>query len=85
MSPNVTCGVSLESYHQYLPPKKVSKIPKIECVQSGLPKNAKNHFGCLGPLGVKHCALFITLSLIPKGLRVFFLKTASKQPLLKTR
>jgi hypothetical protein len=32
--------------------KKVSKIPKIECIHSGLPKTAKSHFGRLGPLGV---------------------------------
>jgi hypothetical protein len=42
----------LESYHPYLPPQKVSKIPKIECIHSRLPKNAKSHFGRLGPLGV---------------------------------
>jgi hypothetical protein len=46
------CSVSLESYLPYLPPQKVSKIPKIECIHSGLPKNAKSHFGCLGRLGV---------------------------------
>jgi hypothetical protein len=44
----------LESYHPYLQAKKVSKIPKIECIHSGLPKTAKSHFGCFGPLGVKH-------------------------------
>jgi hypothetical protein len=43
----------LESYHPYLLLKKVSKIPKIECIHSLLPKNAKSHFGCFGPLGVK--------------------------------
>jgi hypothetical protein len=32
--------------------KEVSKIPKIECIYSGLPKTAKSHFGRLGPLGV---------------------------------
>jgi hypothetical protein len=47
------CSISLESYHPYLPPQKVSKITKIECIHSGLPSNAKSHFGCLGPLGVK--------------------------------
>jgi hypothetical protein len=30
MSPNVTCSISLESYHPYLPPQIVSKILKIE-------------------------------------------------------
>jgi hypothetical protein len=44
---------SLESYHPYLPPQKVSKFPKIECIHIRLPKNAKSHFGHLGPLGVK--------------------------------
>jgi hypothetical protein len=48
MSPNVICSVSLESYH----PQKVSKNPKVYCIHNNLPKNAKNHFGSLGPLGV---------------------------------
>jgi hypothetical protein len=52
VSPNVAWNGSLESYHPYLLLKKVSKIPKIECIHSLLPKNAKSHFGCLGPLGV---------------------------------
>jgi hypothetical protein len=52
VNPNATWNVSLESYHPYLPPQKVSKNPKIECIYNGLPKNAKSHFGCLGPLGV---------------------------------
>jgi hypothetical protein len=52
MSPNVAWNGSLESYHPYLPPQKVSKFPKIECIYSRLPKNAKSHFGRLGPLGV---------------------------------
>jgi hypothetical protein len=59
MTPNVTCSVSLESYHPYLPPQKVSKITKIECIHSGLPRNAKSHFGCLGPLGVNPKATFL--------------------------
>jgi hypothetical protein len=50
MSPNVTYGVSLESYHPYLQPQK---IPKIYCIHSTLPKNAKSHFGSLGPLRIK--------------------------------
>jgi hypothetical protein len=53
VSPNVAWSGSLESYHPYLQAKKVSKIQKIECIHSGLPKIAKSHFGCLGPLGVK--------------------------------
>jgi hypothetical protein len=32
---------------------KSFKILKIECIHSGLSKNTKSHFGCLGPLGVK--------------------------------
>jgi hypothetical protein len=58
MSPNVTCSDSLESYHPYLPPQKVSKISKIECIHSGLPKNVKSLFGCLGPLGVNYNTYF---------------------------
>jgi hypothetical protein len=53
VSPNVAWNGSLKSYHPYLPPRKVSKIPKIECIYSRLPKNANSHFGRLGPLGVK--------------------------------
>jgi hypothetical protein len=53
----------LESYHPYLQPQKVSKIPKIECIHSRLPKNAKNHCGRLGPLGVNR---FDTNYMIPK-------------------
>jgi hypothetical protein len=45
VSPNVTCNSSLESYHPYLLPQKVSKNPKIYCIYSSLPKPAKNHFG----------------------------------------
>jgi uncharacterized membrane protein len=40
---------TIHIYHH----KKVSKILKIECIYSGLPRNAKSHFGCLGPLEVK--------------------------------
>jgi hypothetical protein len=47
VSPNVAWSGSLESYHPYLQAKKVSKIQKIECIHSGLPKIAKSHFGCL--------------------------------------
>ena len=48
MSPNVTCRVSLKSYHPYPRPQKVSKILKIECIHGSLPKITKSH--C--PLGV---------------------------------
>jgi hypothetical protein len=44
---------SLESYNPYLLAQKVLKNPKIYCIHSSLSKNAKNPFGCLGPLGVK--------------------------------
>jgi hypothetical protein len=63
VSPNVAWNGSLESYHPYLAPQKVSKIPKIECIQSRLPKNAKSHFGRLGPLGVKKGCFEAILSL----------------------
>jgi hypothetical protein len=51
----------MESYHPYLP-QKVSKIPKIEWIHSRLPKNAKNHFGRLGPLGVSPFFLYFLRS-----------------------
>jgi hypothetical protein len=43
----------LESYHPYELLQKVSENPKIYCIHNSLPKNAKNRFGYLGPLGVK--------------------------------
>jgi hypothetical protein len=44
--------------------QKVSKNPKIYCIHSSLPKNAKSHFGFLGPLGVKCSVIeYPTLSL----------------------
>jgi hypothetical protein len=43
ISPNVTCSISLESYHPYLPPQNVSKILKIECIHSSLPRITKSH------------------------------------------
>jgi hypothetical protein len=58
MSPNVAWNGSLESYHPNLPPERVSKIPKIECIYSRLLKNAKSHFGHLDPLGVNFSFLF---------------------------
>jgi hypothetical protein len=57
MSPNVTCCVSLKSYHPYLQPQKVTKNPKIYCIHSSLPKNAKSCSSFLGPLGVNMVAL----------------------------
>jgi hypothetical protein len=50
---NAIWSVSLESYHPYLQPQKVSKNPKIYYIYNSLPKNAKTYFGSLGPLGVK--------------------------------
>jgi hypothetical protein len=44
--------------------QKVSKNPKIYCIHSSLPKNAKSRFGFLGPLGVK---LLEVKSLPPPG------------------
>jgi hypothetical protein len=52
MSPNVTCSISLESYHPYLPQQKNSKILKIECIHSSLPKNEKSRFGSHCPFAV---------------------------------
>jgi hypothetical protein len=40
--------------------KKVSKIPKIDCIHSGLPRTTKSHFGRLGPLGVNQTLQFLT-------------------------
>jgi len=53
LSPNVAWSSSLKSYHPYLHPEKVLKIPKIVCIHSTLPKIAKSNFGRLGTLGVK--------------------------------
>jgi hypothetical protein len=53
MNPNATWSVSLESYHPYQQPQKVSKNPKIYYIHSIVPKNAKSSFGSLGPLGIK--------------------------------
>jgi hypothetical protein len=53
MNSNVMCSISLESYNPYLHLQKVSKNPKIYCIHSNLPKNAKSCFGSLSPFGVK--------------------------------
>jgi hypothetical protein len=45
------------SYNPYLQ----AKISKIECIHSGLPKTAKSHFGCLGPLRVKNDTSFLEI------------------------
>jgi hypothetical protein len=36
--------LELESYHPYLVPQKVSKIPQTYCIHSILSKNAKKQF-----------------------------------------
>jgi hypothetical protein len=54
---------TIHIYHH----KKVSKIPKIVYIHNRLPKNAKSHFGRLGPLGVNN-----TYSLRPKLLDCFY-------------
>jgi hypothetical protein len=53
MNPNTTWSGSLDSYHPYLTPQKVSKNPQTYCVHNTLPKSAKSHFDSLRPLGVK--------------------------------
>jgi hypothetical protein len=53
MSPNVTCSVSLESYHQYLQPQKVSKIQKFSAFIAACPKSLNSIYGTHRPLGVK--------------------------------
>jgi hypothetical protein len=68
VSPNVVWNGSLESYHPYPPPQKVSKIPKIECIHNRLPKNAKSHFGRLGPLGVNNLAQVLYIPSMVKKL-----------------
>jgi hypothetical protein len=52
MNPNTTWSGSLESYHPYLAPQKVSKNPQTYCVHNTLLKSAKSRFGYLCPLGV---------------------------------
>ena len=52
VNPKVAWSDSLESYHPYPLPQKVSKNQKIYCIHSSLPKNAKNCFGFLRILRV---------------------------------
>jgi hypothetical protein len=61
LNPNATWSVSLENYHSYLQPQKVSKNPQIHCIHSHLPKNVKSHFGSLGPLGLKIPSKYIAI------------------------
>jgi hypothetical protein len=63
MNPNATWSASLESYHPYLQPQKVSKNPQTYCVYNTLPKSAKSHFGCLRSLGVKQYNILINYEL----------------------
>jgi hypothetical protein len=53
MSPNFMCSVSLESYHPYLQPQKVSRILKIYCIHSSLPRITNSTYETYRPLGVK--------------------------------
>jgi hypothetical protein len=48
MNPNTAWNGSLESYHPYLTPQKVSKIPQTHCIHNTLPKNATTIFAILG-------------------------------------
>jgi hypothetical protein len=52
VNPNATWSISLESYHPYLQPQKVSKNPQTYCVHNTLPKSTKSHFGYFRPLKV---------------------------------
>jgi hypothetical protein len=54
MSPNVMCSISLESYHSYLHPQKVSKNPKFIACIVAYPKPLIFVYGTHMPLGVKH-------------------------------
>jgi hypothetical protein len=69
----------LESYHPYLPPQKVSRILKIECTHSSLPRNAKSRFGSHCPLGVKHWEVTIT----SQNLVINFLRIIVGVPIFK--
>jgi len=53
LSPNVAWSSSLKSYHPYLHPEKVLKIPEKICIHSTVPKIAKSRFGRLGTLQIK--------------------------------
>jgi hypothetical protein len=53
MNPKTTWSGSLESYHPYLTPQKVSKNPQTYYVHNTLSKSANSCFGYLRLLGVK--------------------------------
>jgi hypothetical protein len=53
MSPDVMCSVSLESYHPYLQPQKVSKIKIKIAFTSACPKSLYSIYGTSKPSGDK--------------------------------
>jgi hypothetical protein len=53
MNPNMTCSVSLESYHPYLQPQKVLKNPIFFAFTAACPKPLNSIYGTHMPLGVK--------------------------------
>jgi hypothetical protein len=59
VGPKNTFFVLLQSLFQCASSQKNPKNPKIYCIYSSLPKNAKSHFGYLSPLGVKQCLSFV--------------------------
>jgi hypothetical protein len=50
--------MTVESYHPYLTPQKVSKNPQAFCVYNTL---SKGPFGCLRPLGINGMKIFLML------------------------
>jgi hypothetical protein len=64
VNPNPTWGISLESYHAYVQPQKVSKNPQTYCVHNTLSKRAKSHFGYLCRLGANWLCILVYLILV---------------------
>jgi hypothetical protein len=58
-----TIFVLSQSLFQGASLQKVSKNPKIYCIYSSLPKNAKSHFGSLSLLGVNNLLEFFLVYL----------------------
>jgi hypothetical protein len=54
MSSNMTCSVSLESYHPYLQLQKFQKIQKFIAFLAACPKSLNSIYGTHRPLGVKN-------------------------------
>jgi hypothetical protein len=54
---------------------KSFKNPKIYCIYSSLPKNAKNRFGFLGPLGVKESSIITSILGAPRFKNISFTST----------